>query len=231
MNELEMRLSVFLEGGLRDYQVDRAAFTNFTRRYRDPRSFMHAGKFLEYFLSEQFHQFEPDQAYIDIACQDCPFAKYVRKQYLARAYRQDLYHLPSGIHEWDIGGQASELPFADGQVAGLSLHNSIEHFEGDSDTAFIREAQRVLRATGQLVVAPLYIALEPAEQHDAGWTDECGVKHLWGVGAQFARMYSPKTLAERVFDAAPGLCPAVYRVFGVEAAGRSTFYLLVMTKR
>src|SRR4030042_868797 len=27
-----------------------------------------------------------------------------------------FYHLPPGIHEWDIGGQASALPFADGEV-------------------------------------------------------------------------------------------------------------------
>jgi hypothetical protein len=33
---------------------------------------------------------------------------------------------------------------------------------------------------------------------EAGWIDEQGQKHLWGVGARFARLYDPESFEERV---------------------------------
>lgn len=40
----------------------------------------------------------------------------------------------------------------------MTLHCSLEHFEGEEDTAFIQEASRVLAKGGRLVIVPLYLS-------------------------------------------------------------------------
>jgi len=60
----------------------------------------------------------------------------------------------------------------------MSLHNSLEHFEGRSDIKFFKEAQRLLRPGGKLLVVPLFIGDTYSTVNDAGWVDEAGVKHL-----------------------------------------------------
>ena len=40
----------------------------------------------------------------------------------------------------------------------LFLHNSFEHFEGDADTGFVREAWRVLKPGGRVCIVPLYLS-------------------------------------------------------------------------
>lgn len=212
---------------VKPYALDQQAFANFQRRYHDPRSFIHTGKLLEYFISEQWMQPINDGVYIDIAAQDCPYASYLRSAYGARAYRQDLYYLQYGVHGFDIGGNAAELPFGNEEVRGIALHNSIEHFEGDSDIRFMAEAARVLIPGGVLVIVPLYIAEHLSEEHEAGWIDEHGVKHLWGAGARFARTYGPSEFKERIIESF-GRNPDIYRV---SPETEESCYFVIFTKK
>lgn len=82
--------------------------------------------------------------------------------------------LEKGIHGADIGGNAARIPLQSGSVSKMSLHNSLEHFEGRSDIRFFREAQRLLRPGGKLLVAPLFIGEAYSTVKDAGWVDEDG---------------------------------------------------------
>jgi hypothetical protein len=82
----------------------------------------------------------------------------------------------------------------------MSLHNSLEHFEGRSDIRFFREAQRLLRPGGKLLVVPLFIGDTYSTVKDAGWVDDDGVKHLWGEGARFARWYDLPHFKSRILD-------------------------------
>ena len=67
-------------------------------------------KLIEYYISYRWLDLGPDDTYIDIAAQDCPFAFFVRDTFGCQAYRQDLFYLEKGIHGSDIGGNAAPDP-------------------------------------------------------------------------------------------------------------------------
>jgi hypothetical protein len=71
-------------------------------------------------------------------------------------YRQDL-SFPEGIVGNVIGGDTADMPVRDAFANKMALHCSFEHFENGSDIGFIREASRVLRNPGKLIIVPLYL--------------------------------------------------------------------------
>lgn len=181
-------------------RLDPEAFRKFRTEYKDPRPGIDAEKLLEYFVSYTFLDLEASDVFMDVAAQNCPFAFFVRDQIGCKVYRQDLYYMEEGIHGEDVGGDATSLPFEDGAISKMALHNSFEHFEDNADTQFIIEAQRVLRRSGKLCIVPLFIGPEYGIDTEAGWLDKEGKKHLWGVGARFYRLYNPAQLRERVLE-------------------------------
>jgi SAM-dependent methyltransferase len=181
-------------------QIVPEEFRAFKALYKDDREGIDDQKMLEYFVSYKYLDFKPSDMYIDIAAQNCPFAFFIRERFGCKVYRQDLYYMERGIHRDDIGGDASRLPLKRGSVSKISLHNSFEHFEGNSDIRFIREAQRVLAVGGKMVIVPLFLGERYHIDTEAGWVDESGTKHLWGVGAQFSRSYNLDQFNRRIIQ-------------------------------
>ncbi len=232
LDPFDVRFGEILGKPIQPVRLDQAAFEEFKAHYEDNRA-IDDEKRLEYYLSTQWLQFSRDDVFIDIAAQDCPFAFFVRKTFGCLAYRQDLYYLNPGIHGSDIGGDAANLPLPDGAITKIALHNSFEHFEGDSDTCFVHEAQRVLAHGGRMCIVPLFIAESYGEEKDAGWIDAQGVKHLWGVGARFARHYDLEQFKQRVLDHCAKFDVTVYRVEDATqvASGAYLQYFAVFQKR
>lgn len=193
-------------------EIGREDFVAFKDLYHDPRGMIDDAKLVEYYISYRWLDLGPDDTYIDVAAQDCPFAFFVRDRFGSTVYRQDLYYLKKGVHGPDIGGSAAKIPLQSESVSKISLHNSLEHFEGKNDIKFFREAHRLLRAGGKLLVVPLFIGDRYSTVKDAGWVDEDGVKHLWGVGARFARWYDLPHFKTRILDQSPRLAVRVYHV-------------------
>jgi hypothetical protein len=191
-------------------RLDLDEFADFKTWYRDERDFIDDMKLIEYHISLKWLAFEANDVYVDVAAQNCPFAPFVHDRFGTKAYRQDLYYMDHGVHGTDIGGSASHIPLRKGSVTKMSLHNSLEHFEGRSDTGFIREAQRLLSPGGKLIVVPLFIRDRYSEVRDDGWIDSEGVKHLWGIGARFARWYDPAQFQRRIVSRAQKLTATVY---------------------
>ena len=99
----------------------------------------------------------PDDVFVDIASCSSPFADIVERLDNCIAYRQDL-DFPPGVNGRTIGGSAEHLPIADGFFSRMTLHCSFEHFEGDADIGFVKEAGRVLRPGGAACILPLYVS-------------------------------------------------------------------------
>ncbi len=192
--------------------VDKADFERFKASYLDPRPMVGDEKLLEYHISYSWLDLVPSDVYIDVAAQDCPFAFFVRDTIGCRVYRQDLYYIEPGIRGEEVGGDASRLPLADNSLSKMSLQNSFEHFEGDNDIGFIIEAQRVLRTGGKLCIVPLFIGEQYQLETEAGWVDERGVKHVWGIGARFSRQYDLTQFKERILDSCSRFAVQVYCV-------------------
>jgi SAM-dependent methyltransferase len=114
-------------------------------------------KTLEHYLAAELAGLGPGQVVIDIASQTGVVGEVYRRLYSVETYQQDLDY-PQGLHGRQIGGDAAQMAVPDNFADVMTLHCSFEHFEGTSDTGFIREAGRVLKPGGTLIIAPLYLA-------------------------------------------------------------------------
>lgn len=150
-----------------DYRrfVNEGGYRHFAFYYHGGRDPDAAEKMLEHYLAARALRLGPDDVYVNVASYDSPVPRVYEHLYGCRAYVQDLIY-PAGLHGDRIGGDASRMPVPDGFATAMALHNSFEHFEGDSDVRFIREAGRVLRPGGRLCVLPLFLHTEYAVQTD-----------------------------------------------------------------
>jgi len=131
----------------------------------DPFSGAFTEKTLEHYLSAKLLEMSAEDSYVDIASDQSPVPQIFNRLYGCKTYRQDLQY-PPGLHGHTIGGDAGNMPVADGFATKMALHCSFEHFEGDADTRFVREVNRVLRIGGKCCIVPLYLASEYAIQTD-----------------------------------------------------------------
>lgn len=122
-------------------------------------------KGLEHFLAAGLLGLGGGDVCIDVASQHSPAPDIYERLHGARMYTQDLVYRP-GVHGRRIGGSAERLPLPDGFASAMVLHNAFEHFEGDADQGFVREAARVLRPGGRLCILPLFLYTEYAIQTD-----------------------------------------------------------------
>ncbi|MDX1906791.1 MAG: methyltransferase domain-containing protein [Bacteroidia bacterium] len=178
-------------------------------------------KSLEHYVSTAFIPAGPDVTLIDIAACNSPFADIMRNQYgCKKVYQQDLIY-PKGIHGDRIGGWGHELYLPGNSVDGVTLHCSLEHFEGNSDTLFFQEISRVLKPGGRVVILPFYLAhtytihVDPAynllKRHTPQLDPEARLRYA-GWRQFFSRHYDPAALYRRVLAAAPSLRLTLYRV-------------------
>jgi SAM-dependent methyltransferase len=225
-------LKEMLGASYRSIRLELDDFDAFRQDYSDPRPGINRQKLLEYFVSISLLDLTPEDVYMDVAAQDCPFAFYVADKVGCLAYRQDLHYMEPGVHGQDIGSDASAIPLADESVSKMSLHNSIEHFEGESDTRFMIEAERLLRPGGRLLITPLELETSYREEHEAGWIDDEGVKHTWGVGARFARHYDLTSLRDRLLSPAQSLAPTILELANMADFGPECYlrYILLLNK-
>jgi hypothetical protein len=63
------------------------------------------------------------------------------------------------LPHFQLGGFAQNMSsIPNGFFDAMTLHNSFEHFMGDADSDFVREADRVLSPIGACLILPLYVA-------------------------------------------------------------------------
>lgn len=203
------------------YRIDIEAYRNYLKKANYPEDYYGGGlnpednfteKTLEHFVSLQFLQLLEDSIFIDIAACTSPFHSIVKSLLgVENTYQQDLIY-PKGIHGTKIGGWAHQLYLPDESVEGITLHCSLEHFEGESDTLFFKELERVLKPGGRAIILPFYLAHEYSNHVDPAYNllknhqpilDEKAKLRYCSWYQYFSRHYDPKALQERVLDQAP----------------------------
>lgn len=165
-------------------------------------------KAAEHFVSMRLGHFTG--VFIDIAASVSPFYRIVEKKFPGtKVRRQDLVY-SRGIHGDQIGGSAGNLPLEDDSVDLVTLHNSIEHFEGDADTEFIVESGRVLKKGGEAIILPVFLQdqhvnyVNPAVNPKGLQLDKFAriIYTCKCDQPRFMRHYSPMTLAKRILEPA-----------------------------
>lgn len=156
-----------LEVNITDYKqyMRKAEYNKFPDYYKDRNAKNFIEKSLEHYLAAKLLDLSKEDIYIDIASGSSPTSEIYQKLYGCKAYRQDLA-FPRGIHGNAIGRDASNMPVENDFCTKMALHCSFEHFEGNSDIKFIKEASRVLRKGGKLCILPFYLFTKYAIQTD-----------------------------------------------------------------
>ncbi|MBL6963856.1 MAG: class I SAM-dependent methyltransferase [Bacteroidetes bacterium] len=178
-------------------------------------------KTLEHFVSFQFLNLKATSNFIDIAACTSPFYTIVKEKYnLTNSYQQDLV-FKKGLHRDKIGGYASEIPLPDQSIDAVTLHCSLEHFEGNSDTEFFVEMQRVLKPGGKVIVLPFYLAYEYTIHLDPAFnllkfhmpkTDKSAAIRYCNWKQYYSRHYDVKVLQTRILNELTKLELEVFRL-------------------
>lgn len=176
-------------------------------------------KWLEHYVSLELLAPKPGEVLLDVASCHSPFADLVQRLYGVTSYQQDLL-FPPGIHGRQIGGDAAALPMPDAFADLVTLHCAFEHFEGDSDSGFIRELGRILKPGGRACILPLYTSQRYSIQSDPQtWAQrtvqfepDALVCLANGWGETHGRCYDAAHLAQRVLAQRGGLAVTLYRI-------------------
>jgi len=222
-------------GQYKDY-FDRAEYSS---RYPEYYRWNIAEKSLEHFVAQQLLELNPTDVYIDIDSEGSPVPEIYQRLYGCVTYAQDLSYQP-GIHDNRIGSDAASLPLPDGAATKMALHCSFEHFEGDSDSGFIKEAARVLPVGGKIVIVPLYLAPRYAIVTDplvsrasrVRFEPDVLVMAVKGWGNRHGRFYDPHHLASRVLGVANDLMFSILRIVNTNEVDETAYarFVLVGTK-
>ncbi len=179
-------------------------------------------KALEHFVSLKFVDLNKDDVCIDVGSCKSVFPKFVERISGATCYAQDLVY-PDGVSAKTIGSSADSIPLADNSVSAMFLHCTFEHFEGLTDSGYIRECGRLLKKGGKTVILPLYLNQNYCNitgETDANKRSEINfdpdssyycVIPEWKN--RFGRHYSAEAFLNRVFNPAQemGLLVKLYR--------------------
>jgi hypothetical protein len=146
--------------------VDMASFHSYLKvaRYEEyyPDYYRGANRYLlhkqlQHYLSTVITPVQGSETWMDVASASSPFPDILTRLYGIDVYRQDLAY-PPGVRGLYIGSNAAAIPLPDESIDRISLHCSFEHFENDSDSAFVRELARLLRPGGVACIIPLYLS-------------------------------------------------------------------------
>ncbi len=234
------------------YWIDIEGYRSYIKSIEYPISYYGGGKdskqnfiekSLEHFVSLSFLPLSSSNVFMDIAAATSPFSEIVKKKFNVKAsYKQDLI-FPSGVNGNTVGGNAAHISLPDASVDGATLHCSLEHFEGDSDSLFFQEMERILKRGGALVVLPFYLAYEYTNHvdpvfnllrgHRVKLDTDPRVQLRYATWKQFfSRHYDPIALQERVISKTKNLELTIYHVQNFEDVDCSCYlrFIGVFTK-
>ena len=177
-------------------------------------------KTLEHYITYKYFGLNQDSLVIDIASASSIFPEILEKHHI-NVYRQDLIY-NSNLEKGIIGGNATDIPLEDEFATHLFLHCSFEHFEGNDDVDFIREAHRLLKPGGKLVVVPLYflpehtVFTDPRFSRDHIHFDKnASIVYLRKYNNRYGRHYSSAVFKKRILEVSDGFEFEIWHVDNV----------------
>jgi hypothetical protein len=253
--ELDKKIIKLLdENGIKNesYSIDAPAFKKYLSETIYP-SYYYGGiltndefieKALEHFVSLKLVTLNETSVAVDIGAANSPFYKIVKsKTRTPFAYSHDKI-FKKGIHENKIGSLASRLPLEKESVDVITLHCSLEHFEGTQDKVFFREAERVLIKGGKCIVLPLYLSSEYTVHLDPVYNllkwyhpnvsdDKDAVIRYCDSRQHFSRHYDVKNFKERILNHLHFLDVEIFHVENFKEINPNCYlrFIAVFTKK
>lgn len=200
----------------------------YEKKYPSYYSFNIHEKSLEHFIAAELLSLKKGEIYVDIASETSPVPEIYRNLFHCETYRQDLSY-PAGINGDRIGCDASKMPVNPEFADKMALHCSFEHFEGEADANFIKEASRVLKPGGRCCIVPLYLFERYAIQTDPGqhgsveFEPDAIIHCSNGWRNRHGRFYDAEHLKRRVLDNLNGLNYTVFRIVNAKDVHASCY--------
>jgi SAM-dependent methyltransferase len=224
-----------------DYEIDVDEYKHYfntaeyKERYPKYYDFNLHEKSLEHYLCSKLLRLQSDDVYIDVASEHSPVPEIYSRLFGAKCYRQDLSY-QAGVHGDRIGGDAGNMPVTSGFASKMGLHCSLEHFEGQADIAFIKEAARVLRPGGRVCIVPLYLSEFYAIQTDpvvairdnVPFDEDAVICCAKGWGNRHGRFYDYLHLKSRIVSNLGEMTGTVYAFTNAKAVDPSCYVLFGM---
>jgi SAM-dependent methyltransferase len=116
-------------------------------------------KLIELYVTHYILDPEKDDTYMDVAG---GLNTYTHRLDCRKKFIQSIL-IPDELRETFaddieyIQSDAARIPLPDASVTKMSCHHSFEHFQGNSDSAFVKEAQRLLRPGGKCCIIPIFV--------------------------------------------------------------------------
>lgn len=226
--DLEIELKKYVDVRTVDW-FSETEFQNFEKNlgfqtiYNKAENKRYRRKIMEYYCVNKLlklDEWDEKDIYIDVGAASSPFAKYLRENKGIKSFAVDI---SDGLYSeipYYIKEDATDMHFPDDSVTGISMQSAFEMFAGSADIDFIREAARILKKGGKVVIAPLYLhkkylsTMSP-NYYCMGIADVGSLKCIrtdCRGAIPFARFYSIESLNERIlkFSRKCGLTPLVY---------------------
>jgi SAM-dependent methyltransferase len=196
-----------------------------------------AEKSLEHFISFQFFNLNEHSLIVDVANAGSAFPKILHDLFDCKVISNDLAFSPGevALENWHtrIGCNACNLPLEDALVDLITLHCALEMFEGDDDINLVKEASRILKPGGKLVIIPLYmnevhhIFRDPKNPRKIQPDIDDGSvliyrNNFWGVA--FARFYSVDAFCTRILaNLNDNVKFRLYKMIDTENVGKNVY--------
>ncbi len=222
--------------------IDHSAFQAFLNAARFP-SWYYGGqngtrspcfleKTLEHYVGARLLDLSPGDVYLDVGADNSPFSEITERVFGCRGYQLDAAYR-GGARGRYLGCDVSRVPLPDASVDKMAAHCAFDHFQGEADGAFLREAARLLRPGGRFCVLPLYLSEQHTNFVDPGaWLRppsmdaDAVVVEVPGWGYEFTRYYSPETFLALAARQSEHLSLRAFEVTGVEAIGPGCYLRL-----
>ena len=177
-------------------------------------------KGLEFFFSSYILNIESDDILLDAAGGRSNYLKAVKKNsgindlYLTDHIFEGLRQLNDGIKI--VGGDISSIHLENNSISKIACHHAFEHFQAEKDVEFIKEAYRLLKDGGVLVIIPLFLTdiyvecwnIETSEHFDENSIviiDKTASIPGADDDGHFARFYNMDALKNRIISPAEKL--------------------------
>jgi len=174
-------------------------------------------KALEFFFSAKLLDIKPNDILLDAAAGRSNYLTAIKlccnckTLFLHDHIYTNTSETQNGVHI--VGGDISAINLEAESVTKISCHHAIEHFNEDRDMLFIKEISRLLKTGGCACIVPVFIL----DRYIECWNIETDVR--FDIEAEsvvdksaslpggdddghFARLYSLKSLKERIIDVA-----------------------------
>jgi hypothetical protein len=125
-------------------------------------------KILEFYITYDLLDPQPEHVFMDAAGGAAGYLAHLNtsRRILQDIRIADVTRMTIGSDVEYIECDAGTIPLPDKIVDRISCHHSFEHFQGNSDAAFICEVQRLLKVGGRCCIVPVFVANRYCEVTD-----------------------------------------------------------------